>query len=610
MNLSHDQKKYIKKNIRLLSISQISRNLKINEEILSDYIKKRWGEGKLKKVVRETSVVENKNSKHWFQKGIFPIIFLVILILITYANALDNAFLSDDIAEIVQNPKLGEFGYIFRNLAGILRPLIYWIAFHISNFFPHFPYEPLNPLIFRIPNILLHIGSTILIFFILLKIYKKRFVSFAAAAIFAIHPAIAEPVIWISGGMYTQYTFFFLLSFLFYIKSSEKKKYYIFSIFSYLLSFLSHPVMPASLFLIYPLYEFTFGKFGKNWVKVIPYLTLTIVYVVINLLDLSERTTTLQTVHYQERGVDNMFILVPIAITSYFELIFWPKILTLYHSELLFSGISFIVRLFLTALYFITIVVAFFKNKSVFFWLLFFFLALAPTLTPFRLNWIVAERYLYLPSIGIFTLIAIGLDRLGNLKKGLKPILYGLLIIVIIALQIRTIVRNIDWHNQDNLWIAASKTSPSSPNNHNNLGDMYGRWGNKQKAIEEFQTAIALKPNYGDAYHNLANVYRELGQIDKALENYENAIKFNPYLWQSYQNIAAIYFEQQQYDKSLEYIQKATQINPQNLNLKNNMGIVLLAMGDKQKAKEVFLFVLGIDPNNQVARAGVQEASK
>ncbi|MBI2020032.1 tetratricopeptide repeat protein [Candidatus Daviesbacteria bacterium] len=60
----------------------------------------------------------------------------------------------------------------------------------------------------------------------------------------------------------------------------------------------------------------------------------------------------------------------------------------------------------------------------------------------------------------------------------------------------------------------------------------------------------------------------------------------------------------------MEYIQKATQINPQNLNLKNNMGIVLLAMGDKQKAKEVFLFVLGIDPNNQVARAGVQEASK
>jgi len=262
--------------------------------------------------------------------------------------------------------------------------------------------------------------------------------------------------------------------------------------------------------------------------------------------------------------------------------------------------LGFIIAVFTAAVLF------FKKNKSILFWLLFSLLALSPTLTPFRLNWIVAERYLYLPSLGIFALVGIGLLKF----KKYKGIIIFLFALILVALSARTILRNSDWKNEDNLWIATGKTSPSSPNNHNNLGDVYGRQGDKQKALQEFQTAIALKPNYGDAYHNLANTQRELNQLDKALESYQKALEFNPNLWQSHQNIAAIYFQSKQYGLAMESIQKALVINPKNLNLQVNLGVIYLSLGQKEKAKEIFSAILSIDPQNQIARQGLLEANK
>ena len=128
-------------------------------------------------------------------------------------------------------------------------------------------------------------------------------------------------------------------------------------------------------------------------------------------------------------------------------------------------------------------------------------------------------------------------------------------------------VRNIDWKDEDHLWLAAAKASPSSPQNHNNLGDYYARHGDLEKAAEEFKKAIELKPNYGDAYHNLANTYQKMGKIAEAIENYQKALSFNPRLWQSYQNLAALYFEQQDFESARENLEKAIGLNSQEANL-------------------------------------------
>lgn len=540
-------------------------------------------------------------KKHW---PIFLALFT--LVLITYGNSLNNAFLSDDIAEIVQNPNIGHFTNIFTRPFGFIRLLLYWSAFQMGG---------LNPFLFRSINIFFHAGSVFLVYLLFNRLFSKRLAIFVAS-IFAVHPAISEAVVWISGGSYPQYTFFFLLSLVFYLLSKDNKKYYWASLTAYLFSFMSHPQMSLSLFLIFPLFELCFGNLKKNWSKVIPFFFLAIAYLILTLNSLPERETTLKSVHYQQGGTDNPIVIVTVAVTSYLELTFFPKTLTLYHSELAFSRIQFIARLLITLTLLTGTLISFKKNKFIFFWLSFFLIALSPTLTPFRLNWIVAERYLYLPILGLIAIVGLGLDKLSQYKqsfstnKNFKQLSYTLFVLILILLSGRTILRNIDWKNEDNLWIATGKTSPSSPNTHNNLGDVYGRQGDKQAALQEFQKAIALKPDYGDAYHNLANTYRELNELDKALENYQNALKYNPNLWQSYQNMGAIYFEQKKYDLALLSFQKAAQINPRNLSLQNAIGIVYLSMGDKNKAGEIFKQLLSIDPNNQTLKQELLEANK
>ncbi|MBI4038629.1 hypothetical protein HY384_01580, partial [Candidatus Daviesbacteria bacterium] len=292
--------------------------------------------------------------KKYLKIHIHNLIILFILIAVTFGNSLSNAFLSDDLAEIVNNPNIGNLSYaITSHPFGFIRLMFYWLAFQLGD---------LNPILFRLINIFFHTGSVLLIYVLFSTIFSKRLALFASA-IFAIHPAISEAVVWISGGGYPQYTFFFLLSLLLYIFSSKRLFFYFLSSIFYILSFMSHPQMPLALILIFPFWEFAFGNLKRNWVKSVPFFLIAIVFVFNTLNSLPERETTLSSVHYQERGIDNPLILIPIAISSYFELIMFPKTLTLYHSELAFGPVQFAVRSLITLLFLTSLLITFKKNK-------------------------------------------------------------------------------------------------------------------------------------------------------------------------------------------------------------------------------------------------------
>jgi len=427
------------------------------------------------------------------------------------------------------------------------------------------------------------------------------------AGIFAVHPILVEAVAWISGGIHAQYSFFTLLSFFLYLLArfhNWSKKYYWLSLASFFVALFTTE-KSAILPLIIVSFEFSFGQLSQTWKKTIPYFVLSGFAAAFVLLggNFSSRIFALRTQYYQDAGLYNPFTQIPTAIASYLWLFIWPDKLTLYHSEMSFSKPQFLLMSLVTLAFLCSLVVLGFKKDSrhYFFWLSFFIISLLPMLTPFKVAWIVAERYVYLAITGIIVITSLGLHKIGEVSKN-KYVSFGLWIVIIVALSTRTIIRNVDWKNQDNLWLAAARTSPSSPQNHNNLGDLYSRHGNLAKAAEEFQFAIKLKPDYGDAYHNLANVYRQMGKNDLAEENYQNALRFNQKLWQSYQNLAVIYFEKAEYQLSLEMVQKATEINPQNPDLYLIAAVNYLRLGDKQKTSEQVQKALALDPNNQKAK--------
>lgn len=604
MALTHQQKKYLRKNLNKKPLSEILNELKISEEELRSYLKKIWKKEKYEKFWKKNQETKSNIGiqekrllfRSWFKKNILSILFLVILIALVYANSLNNDFLSDDLGGIVNNYKIDYFQLVFSNPFAFFQSLVYFI---IKKLFG------LSPAAFRIVSILFHTGNTILLYFLLSLIFSRQ-VGFISALIFSVHPLLTETVVWISAGYNAYATFWLLLAFINYLlalQRKEKDRYW----FAVLLFFLS--LESSEKMIAFPLaltfYEITTKRIKNNWQKLIPFFIISLVWGGYLLNAFGSRVTSLREDFYQQtievntprKFISRTFSNTVVAISSYLGLIFWPQGLTLYHSEMHFSKIEFAFMVLVFLIYLGTIVYAYFKNKKISFWLAFFFIMISPTLSPFGVSWVVAERYVYLAAAGIFVTIAAGLNEIIKNKK-LKPLGIGLVSLIIIALSVRTIIRNHDWKNQDNLWLAAAKTSPSSPQNHNNLGDLYFRHHQVEKAIEEFQKAIQLNPGYAAAYHNLANAYYSQEKIDKATENYQKAVSINPRLWQSWQNLGKIYFDQGNYSQAIEALKKALQANPQNLSFYYNLAVIYQKMGEKSKAKETLKEGLKIAPNN------------
>jgi tetratricopeptide (TPR) repeat protein len=585
MSLSKGQKKYIQ-NHSHQTTSQIAKHLGVSETIIKEFLGP-------EKNTNKTVIKDSFHFISFIKTHYLYFLFFIFIIFVTYANSLQNDFVSDDVGIKlnVNNPD-----FIFAQPTTFIREFLNYVAYQLVG---------LQPFIFRAINIVFHIGVVSLIY-IFLRLYTNNFIAFSVASIFAVHPVMVESITWVSGGIYTQYAFFVLLSLLFYSRIKQHKKYLVFSVLSYTLGLFSSEKAIVGIFIIC-LYEFTFGSLKKNWKHILPFVIVSGLYTLLYLNRLGNRLTTLHsTFSPSEKGYDNPLLQIPIAITSYIQLLLWPDNLTIYHSELAFSTIDFGIRAVLFIIFIACIIFAYKKDKTIFFWLTFFIISLLPMLTPLRITWIVAERYVYLGSLGIITTIVILISKI-KLSLFNKKLLYVVFACIIVALSVRSVVRNGDWQNEDVLWIATGETSPSSPNNHNNLGDVYGRHGDKQRALQEFQKAIQLKPNYADAYHNLANTYQELGNPSEAITNYKKALEYNPNLWQSDYNLTAIYYSQGNFDEAKKYIEKAIALNPNDANMYVNYAAVLIKLNDKEKAKQQLSTALQLDPNNQNAKGLLEQ---
>ncbi|MGD9129937.1 MAG: tetratricopeptide repeat protein, partial [Candidatus Woesebacteria bacterium] len=477
-----------------------------------------------------------------------------------------------------------------------VRPLLYFFTYKAFA---------VNPIFYRLGNVLFHVGTVLALYLFLFLLFNLE-IAFLAAILFAVHPVLTESITWISGGIYVVYSFFIIFSLLFYLLAKGKttvpdkicfekiktlslpanlfkNKFYNLSLVSFFLALASSEkamVLPFLLFLL----EISFFKIKKNWRKLILPFLIGATWILFYAIKIPQRRADLS--YTKEAGIYNPLLQLPMSISSYLELIFFPKNLTFYHSELNINYFEYAVMLSIIITLIILIFISFKKNKALFFCLSFFIIALLPVLTPFGISWIVAERYLYLASIGMISAFVLFVYYLTNLKKfkKFKEALYLFFALTVFLLSARTILRNQDWQNQDKLWLATAKLSPSSPQNRNNLGDYYGRQGDFERSIFEFKMAIKLAPNYAAAYHNLANTYLEIGEFDLAIENYYQSLKLDPNFWQTYKSLARAYFRQGKYDLAEQHLLKAIEFDPENPDLPKDL---LFLRQQKQEASKL-----------------------
>ncbi|PIS21402.1 hypothetical protein COT51_03000 [candidate division WWE3 bacterium CG08_land_8_20_14_0_20_41_15] len=521
---------------------------------------------------------------------------LFFLILLVYANSLNGAFLSDDIAGISENPYLGTIKYVALDKMTILRQTIFAVTFALFG---------KTPALFHIINIFFHFGVCSFIYLILEKLTSRRAGIFASL-LFAVHPLLTESVSWISGGVYVQYSFFVLLAFYLFLlfEKSKNKWFFLSSIISFVAALFSSEkaiVFPVIL-LSYLLYQKTLKKY---YLKLIPFFGISFTWGIILLGKIGNRLNVIQESNFRDSPALNPLKHGPISIFNYLKLFIFPKDLSFYHTEMNFTSGQYALFAFVTIVFFASIAYFFFKRKEIFFWLSFFILSISPTMLPISFAWVVAERYVYLGIVSLSALTGIIFAQLDARNK-IKWASRGVFATIIIIFAVRTVVRNIDWHNMDNLWIATAKTAPSSFVNHNNLGDMYARHGNYEMAITEFQKAVELNPVYASAYHNIGNVYVQMSKTEEAIESYQKAIEIAPGLWQSNQNLAVLFYQEGKYQEAVDCLVKAISANPQNSLLFSNLGITYQQLGNKEEAAKAYEEALRLNPSNTQAQQGLQ----
>jgi tetratricopeptide (TPR) repeat protein len=200
-----------------------------------------------------------------------------------------------------------------------------------------------------------------------------------------------------------------------------------------------------------------------------------------------------------------------------------------------------------------------------------------------------AERYLYLPSLGYFIIFGWLLGEL--LTKNVlasRFILRMTLIIGLVGLTVlyagRTLLRNRDWKDNFALGKSLLEVDPNSATGHHYLGMKYAQEGDNEKAKKEYLMALKVAPNMRGTHYNLGIIYFQERKIELAKEEFKRETEIDSLYAEAYYNLGTAYRDLGQLDSSIQAFQKAVDLNPDFLFALENLASLYEARGLLEKA--------------------------
>ncbi len=471
-------------------------------------------------------------------KRYIAFILLILVSIIIFSNTFQNPFMWDDNELIVENRYIKHLKFI-----PFLFSFTYWKYHHpltkgfyrpitTTSFALDYSLWGTNPFGYHLTNLLLHILNVILIYFLINRL-GGRGLAFLAALFFAAHPIHTESVSWIKNRSDLLVLLFFLISFMLFIRYTQKRKGvlpYLVAIFCFILA-LSSKAVAFSLPFILVSYILCFiprESYKKAIISTIPFFGVMAGYIIYKLIAPSYAAAT--NVEYS-MAISSKIFLVTKTLGYYFKLLILPINLNaerlLAIPESFFEPgvfISFIVLLIIS----IITIKTFTREKLISFGLLWIFLTLGPVSNIIFLSARpIAEQRLYIPSLGFCLILALVITKLWQ-SKPTKPIAILSSAFILIFYSSATIMRNYDWNDPVAFWSKTLEASPDSSRAHNNLGKEYSDIGKHEDAIASYKKAIEINPDYVMAYSNLGKAYDAIDKKETAITFCKKAIEINP----------------------------------------------------------------------------------
>jgi protein O-mannosyl-transferase len=560
-------------------------------------------------------VTENKNIFSWLWAS-------VIITFIAFFPALNNDFVVwDDPEYVLNNPYIKGFDLkkIFSDFyMGNYHPLTmlwYSVQYHFFEF---------NPFYYHLNNLLFHLANTALIFLVIYHLLNKKNIITATftAILFGIHPMHVESVAWISELKDVLYTFFFfssLLAYVFYINKNYQKKYLAISLLLFLLSnFAKAQAVTLSMVLILIDYYKDRKLISKDVIlEKIPFFIGSIIFGLIAIK--AQKAESAINANYE--GLDTIFY-GSYGILTYLYKLILPIGLSGAHpypSNPVFEPLP---GYFKILPFFVIFIIALFfyfgkKNKDWWFGGLFFLFTIGIVLKFVPVgDTIIAERYTYIPYIGLFFIAGQYVEKMYQHEKW-KKLSYILMAVVMITLSYLTWNRTKVWENTFTFWSDVSATYPNYWRSYNCVGQEYLAMANTsksegnqeqantyyQKAIEQF-TLSTEKDKWAPPvpYMIRGAVFTDyIVDYEKAANDFLKVISFpnknDPSQLDARHNLGLVYYRMKKYNESVAILNEAIQINPNHPKAYYFRGLSLAASGKYEEAIQDYTTAVNIEPN-------------
>jgi protein O-mannosyl-transferase len=513
------------------------------------------------------------------------ITWIALIGFVVYFNVLFNGFVWDDNTFIIVNPDIHAFNlfHLFAqnkfNGGSYYRPFSAVYFSLLWNFFGNMAF------FYHLTQILLHILSACLVFYFL-KRYLSIAISFFLVVIFLIHPIQVESVAYIGA---TQSELLFITgmsALLISIRDSVSQKSLFAMSFFLLLSLLTKET-GILFFILILLYQFFYDR---NRIKsFLPYILVPVViYIPIRFLYAKIYVSKITTGPLGSLSLLQRIIEIPAIVFYYIKTFFYPAFLAIDQdwTSTSLTLTQFYLPLAIDSLFFfVTGAIGFYcykKNRKYFklylFFLIWFLMGLGLHLQIFPLDMTVADRWFYLPIVGLLGIFGVALQNL-QVKKKYKSVLIILALVCIVLLVIRTVIRNTNWVNEQTLYTHDMKNNFELQSL---IGTMYLQKHDLKDAKHYFITSISLYQCSG-ALNNLGVLYQSEGNLQAAQTQYLQAVKCDG-KYKNYGNLVIVLYERHKYDLAETYAKEAIRKFPGEAGMYFVLGVIEDKKGDKRDA--------------------------
>jgi tetratricopeptide (TPR) repeat protein len=556
-------------------------------------------------------------------------IFLAAIIWVVFGQTLHYGFVNfDDDKYVYENPAVAG-GLTLKGIVWAFTR-VYAFNWHPVTWISHMldcQLYGLNPGGHHLTNILLHTAAAILLFLVLREMTGFLWRSAFVATVFAIHPLHVESVAWVAERKDVLSGLFFMLTvgaYVRYARCPGSPARYGLVLLLFALGLMCKPMLVTLPFVLVLLDYWPLNRLGADagaqpvfrlggWLiprrpilEKLPMLGLVAASCAATLFAQSKIIRWFEQVPFRGR-VGNALV----SCVAYLGQMFWPSGLAVLYPFPAHGWPRW--ETTLAPILLIAISAGVFDLRKTRPYLLvgwlWYLVMLAPVIGILQVGpQARADRYTYLPQIGLYLLLAWSAADLCAGWRGRRVLLGGGAACALATMILCARAQTSHWRDSESLWTRAIACTSGNFIAHCNLGYALLQTGETGEAIAHFQKAIEINPDSVYALNSLGLALFQNDHVDDAISDYEKALRIKPGYVEAWSNLGNAMRRKGNLDEAIVYYQKALQINPDFAEAHSNLGGAVLQKGDLDQAVACYQKALEINPGFMEAHYGLGNA--